>query len=106
MRLFNRGPYPFGGDGTTVCASFEGALKSGIRSSAPFRMVIDLGDLRNSLGLLMPGQSERPDSPHYADQIQSWLHGYYHPMLFDRNDVQRYLRHRLTLLPDQQADGD
>ncbi len=101
-RLFNRGPYPLGGDGTTVWAT--GASRHDLSSERiigpPFRFIADLGDLRNSLGLLTPGQSGQPGSRHYDDQVQAWFSGQYHPMLYAREDVEREAKAVLRLLPE------
>jgi len=100
-RLLNRGPYPLGGDGTTVWAT--GASKHDLDSQGvigpPFRFIADLGDLRNCQGLLAPGQSGQPGSRHYDDQAQAWFTGDYHPMLYARQDVEREAQARLRLLP-------
>jgi penicillin amidase len=100
-RFFNRGPYPVGGDGTTVWAT--GASQYDLSSEGiigpPFRFIADLGDLRNSLGLLAPGQSGQPGSPHYDDQVQAWFTGEYHPVLYARADVEREAEARLRLVP-------
>jgi len=100
-RFFNRGPYPVGGDGTTVWAT--GASQYDLSSEGvigpPFRFIADMGDLRNSLGLLAPGQSGQPGSPHYDDQVQAWFTGDYHPMLYAREDVEREAEARLRLVP-------
>jgi penicillin amidase len=100
-RLFNRGPYPLGGDGTTVWATGGHLhdLSSEVIVGPPFRFIADLGDLRNSLGLLAPGQSGQPGSRHYDDQIQAWFTGEYHPMVYARQDVERETEARLRLLP-------
>ncbi len=99
--LFNRGPYPIGGDHTTVWAS--GASYYNLDTSQmigpPFRMAIDLGDLSNASGCLAPGQSGNPASPHYGDQIAAWFKGKFHPMLYARSDVEEETRHRLKLAP-------
>lgn len=100
-RLFNRGPYPMGGDATTVWAtgisrhdlSCEGTI------GPPFRFIADLSDLRNSWGLLAPGQSGQPGSTHYDDQVQAWFDGDYHPLLYNREDVERGARAILKLVP-------
>ena len=100
-RLFNRGPYPIGGDGTTIWATGAGRhdLNSQDVVGPPFRFIADLGDLSNSWGLLVPGQSGQPGSKHYDDQIQAWFTGEYHPMLYQREDVERGTRARLQLVP-------
>jgi penicillin amidase len=113
--LFNRGPYPIGGDSTTIWATGAGYEDFDVPASSatsdpastatpiiigpPYRMIVDLGDLRNSLSLLAPGQSGNLASPHYDDQIQAWFQGKYHPMLYYRQDVEGHMRHRLDLLP-------
>ena len=100
-RFFNRGPYPLGGDSTTVWAT--GASQHDLNSKSvigpPFRFIIDLGDLRNSLGLLAPGQSGQPGSKHYDDHVESWFTGEYHPLLYAREDVEREAEARLWLEP-------
>ncbi len=101
-RIFNRGPYTLGGDFTTVCAT--GATphpapgNEGVIGPS-YRLIVDLGDLRRSLGQLAPGQSGQPGSRHYDDQIQPWFRGEHHPMLLEREDVEREAEARLELRP-------
>ncbi len=99
--FFNRGPYPLGGDGTTVwCAAPESSDPKATKTvGPPYRMIVDLGDLRQSVSLLAPGQSGLPGTAHYDDQAAAWHAGGYHPMLFAREDVEREVRHRLRLTP-------
>jgi penicillin amidase len=100
-RLFNRGPFPLGGSSNTLWAT--GAtlhdLSSALIIGPPFRFIADLGDLRNCQGLLAPGQSGQPGSPHYDDQVRAWFQAEYHPMLYAREDVVRESRAWLELLP-------
>jgi len=100
-RVFNRGPYPLGGDGTTIWATGANQHDLGTDSvvGPPFRFIADLGDLRNSWGLLAPGQSGRPASTHYDDGVQAWFEGGYHPLLWTREDVEREAQARLRLQP-------
>ena len=104
-RHFNRGPYPLGGDGSTVWATGSGITpaESTAVVGPPFRFIADLGDLRNSLGLTAPGNSGSPASPHYDDQIDAWFNGEYHPMLFAREDVERGAARRWLLRPGVSA---
>lgn len=104
-RLFNRGPYPIGGDYDTLWNSgmARHTLESGPVVGPPFRFIADLDDLGRSLGQLLPGQSGQPTSPHYADNIQPWLKGEYHPMLFHRPDVLEHAAATLKLLPVSEA---
>jgi penicillin amidase len=100
-RLFNRGPYPIGGDETTIWAmsSYYHNLDSERTAGPVCRFVVDLGDLSKSLCLNAPGQSGQPGSSHYADQIEAWHQGDYHRMLYDRQDVVAQAQARLYLLP-------
>jgi len=100
-RAFNVGPLPLGGDQNTIWATGSSRVDvRGQRIVGPvFRMIVDLGDLRASRGVLVPGQSGRPGSPYYADQVEDWFEGGYHPMLWLRKDVERAEEHRLRLSP-------
>lgn len=100
-RLFNRGPYPLGGDGTTIWMGLttQHDLSNPGVIGPPFRFIADLSDLRNSWGLLAPGNSGHPGSKHYDDQAQAWFDAGYHPLLFDRPDVERHAQSRLHLAP-------
>jgi penicillin amidase len=98
-KLFNRGPHPIGGDETTVWAtgSFYHSLDSDHMVGPVCRLVFDLQDLRRSRSLNAPGQSGQPGSKHYSDRVRAWLHGDYHPMLYDRADVEREAEATLQL---------
>jgi penicillin G amidase len=98
---FNRGPYPLGGDGNTIFATGGGLTREASTAvvGPPFRFIADLSDLSRCYGLLAPGNSGRPDSPHYDDQIKAWFKGKYHPMLYRREDVDRSGRRRLRIEP-------
>jgi penicillin amidase len=99
--LFNRGPFPIGGDQTTIWAT--GASYYDLETShiigPPYRMIIDLNDLNNSISVLAPGQSGNPSSIHYDDQIDSWFKKGYHPMLISRQDIEEKANNRLKLIP-------
>lgn len=98
--LLNRGPYPLSGDGNTLWATGGTLYKVSDEPivGPPFRFIADLGDLRKSVGVLVPGQSGQPTSRHYGDQISDWYDGRYHPMLYDRKDVERELEAALRLV--------
>ena len=100
-RIFNRGPYPIGGDGTTIWASGSNVMNPNDHRmiGPPFRFIADLSDWNRSLGILVPGQSGHPASEHYDDNIKGFFKGEYHPMLFDREQVTNQSKSRLTLEP-------
>ncbi|GBD13773.1 Penicillin acylase 2 [bacterium HR24] len=99
--IFNRGPYPVGGDANTVAQAaflpYDGYEV--VSFAASWRMIVDLADFNRSLGVLPGGQSGNPASRHYADQLQLWLRGEYHPMPWDRPQVEKHLESHLTLAP-------
>jgi penicillin amidase len=99
--LFNVGPFPVGGDNTTVWAAcgFYHSLEPAGMVGPPFRMIVDLGDFGKSLGLLAPGQSGNPASAHYADQAKAWFTSGYHSLLYQREEIKRRSKHRLKLTP-------
>ena len=99
--FFNRGPYPIGGDGSTIWASGSSYhdLDSPHVVGPPFRFIADLSDLNNSVSMLAPGQSGNPASPHYDDQVDAWFTGAYHPLLCERRAVELAGRATLWLEP-------
>ncbi len=101
-RLYNRGPYPVGGDFNTVWATGASyySLEHDEVIGPPFRFIADLSDLNHCYGLLSPGQSGNPASPHYDDQIDAWFTQGYHPMYFAREDVEKNAKSHLTFSSD------
>jgi len=99
--LFNRGPVPVGGDMNTVAqASYVGSRPFVVHSyTVSYRQIIDLSDLNRSVAILPGGQSGHPASRHYSDMIDAWRRVEYHPMLFDRGEIERQAEGRLTLMP-------
>ena len=99
--FFNRGPYPIGGDQTTIWAT--GASYHDLNTDRiigpPFRMIIDLENLENSQAILIPGQSGNPISLHYDDQINAWFKANYHPILYNRSHIERDSKQLLRLVP-------
>jgi penicillin amidase len=98
-QVFNRGPYPIGGDTDTPCqTAVHPNLPYDNNSWAPsFRQIVDMGDLSASQVIVPPGQSGQLGSPHYDDMIEPWLKGEYHLMLWTRQQVEEYLDGKLEL---------
>ncbi len=99
--VFNRGPYPVGGDTDTP---WQAAMSPGDpydnKLWAPsMRHIIDLGDLSRSQFIIPAGQSGHLASPHYNDMTELWLTGEYRPMLWTREQVEAELEGRLCLEP-------
>ena len=100
-RLFNRGPYPYGGDADTVCAAnlITGADGSQAFDTASYRLICALGDWDSSVSVLPTGQSGRPGGRHYADHTALWLRGDYHPLCWTRASVRRESVRRAQFVP-------
>ena len=99
--LFSRGPYAVDGDGSTVAQSAF-PLKtplSFVTVASAYRQIIDLDDFDRSVTILNTGQSGQPGNPHYADQIEPWREGEYHPMAWSRAKVEEVAEERLQLTP-------
>jgi penicillin amidase len=98
-RVFNRGPAAIGGDWNTVWQAgyspYHGYDANAFSPS--WRQIIDLSDFNRSQAVLPTGQSGHPGSPHYQDMIGMWQRGEYHPMPWDREEVERYAARRLEL---------
>jgi penicillin amidase len=98
-RLFNRGPYPVGGDSNTIWNTATSYYDLSVDQviGPPFRFIADLSDLDHCQSILAPGQSGAPFSRHYADQVKAWFNRGYHPMLTNRQEVEAVVEDRLTL---------
>jgi penicillin amidase len=64
-------------------------------------MILDLGDFNNSRGVLIPGQSGNPSSPHYDDQIDNWFKNEYHPIIYNIEEVENNAINLLHLNPQK-----
>jgi penicillin amidase len=100
-RVFNRGPFPFGGDANTIAqasvAPLDPLANPGFVPS--LRAVFDVGAWEESRFVLPSGQSGNPLSPHYDDQLPLWRSGRSIPIAFTEHEVERSARDVLQLLP-------
>lgn len=98
--LFNRGAFTTSGNGETVNANRWRANKSFEVTDIPsLRMIVDLGNLDNSLAIHTPGQSGHAFHQHYADMINPWRNIAYHPMLWEQKTVAAKAKATLRLTP-------
>jgi len=100
-RVFNRGPYPVGGDTDTPwqAAMAPGEPYDNKLWAPSVRHIIDLGDFSRSEFIIPAGQSGQLGSPHYSDLTELWLTGEYRPMLWTRAQVEAELEGKLVLAP-------
>jgi len=70
-KVFNLGPFPWGGDASTVSQCAVSFLDPTANSPfvASMRMAVEVGDWDGNRFVLPGGQSGNPMSPHYADQL-------------------------------------
>jgi penicillin amidase len=100
-RLFNRGPFPTGGNIDTVCMGNLPRVFAGqpFYVAPSYRQILDVSDWNRSKSIHPTGQSGHPASRHYADFIKPWLNIEYHQMPWSRNQVDEATTERLTLQP-------
>jgi penicillin G amidase len=97
--LFDRGPFPRPGDGSTVDATYFGGASFDQLAGASYREIFDLSDWDNAVGVNVPGQSGQPSSPHYDDLLPLWIHGQYFPLRYSKPSVDRDTTDVLELKP-------
>lgn len=90
------GPFPRGGDGTTVSAT--GGQDNQVAGGS-LKIVADPENWDNSVGLNTPGQSGNPDDPHYRDLFELWARGRYFPVAYSRSKVESVAEKTTTLAP-------
>jgi penicillin amidase len=99
--LFNRGPYrTSGGDSIVNATGWEATESFAVDWLPSMRMIVDLGDLDNSLAIHTTGQSGHAFHPNYTDMTDLWRTIQYHPMLWDRAQVEAAAKDHLRLEPE------
>ncbi|MFI5311666.1 MAG: penicillin acylase family protein [Gemmatimonadales bacterium] len=95
-RRLDVGPAPRGGDGETVGATGYGRNQT---SGASFRIVTDVSDWEQTVGINTPGQSGDPASPHYRDLFEMWATDRYFPVPYARQRVEAAAERVWRLVP-------
>ena len=93
------GPLPRGGSGETVGATRYRGTDFRQTGGASFRMVVDVGAWDESVAMNSPGQSGRPESPHYRDLFPMWARDEAFPLLYSRFRVEQAAALRIRLEP-------
>ena len=98
--LFNRGPFSVGGGEAIIDATGWSVVDGYETNWLPsMRMIVDLGNLDNSLTVHTTGESGHAYSPHYADMTSLWSNIKYYPMLWDQESIVSGSEGHLKLLP-------
>ncbi len=104
---WSRGPFAAPGDNVTINAQYWSAQRPFVVTSMPaMRFIADVGNWDNTVLVLPVGQSGRPWSPHYSDQISRWLDVQPVRMPFSREAVAAAAKVRLALAPAPQRGHD
>jgi penicillin amidase len=97
---WSRGPYPVGGGNATINAHFWSQRNPFAVTSIPaMRFVADVGNWDDTVLVLPVGQSGRPWSRHYSNQVSSWLDVEATRFPFSRGAVESAASARLDLMP-------
>ena len=98
--IFNRGPFSTGG-GESIINATGWTLGSGFEVDwlPSMRMVVDLGNMNNSVTVHTTGESGHAYAPHYADMSPLWATGQYYPMLWDDLSIVNGAESYLKLVP-------
>ena len=98
--IFNRGPVAVDGTCCAVNATSYSLNDPYQVTAVPSqRMIVDLADFTRSLSMHSTGQSGHPFHRHYDDMIDPWRNIQYHPMLWQRSDVEADAEGVLLLQP-------
>ena len=98
--LFNSQTTSLPGDQFAVnAASFRWTRPFTVIHAVSERMIVDLGNLENSLSIHTTGQNEQLGHPHREDFILMWANLQFHPMLSDRTNVDKNVEGTLSLTP-------
>ncbi len=101
-RSWDRGPFPAGGDNVTVEANYwDYRHPFDVAAMPALRLVTDVGNWDEAVAVMPLGQSGRPWSSHYADQIQLWLGGGVFTLPFGEAAVEAATEARLILKPEE-----
>lgn len=93
-----------GGSGDTVLnTSYDDAFRQ--QEGASFRIVVDVGAWDRSRVVNSPGQSGRPDSPHWDDLYDTWAQDGSFPLHYSRAAVEAHTRTRVVLAPPRDRAG-
>jgi penicillin amidase len=98
--LFNRGPFPTGGGKSIVNATSWSTIDGYFVSDLPsMRMIVDLGNLNNSVTVHTTGQSGHAYSEHYDDMAPLWANWEYYSMWWEQESVIEDSEGHLKLVP-------
>ncbi len=97
---WNRGPIASAGDNVTINATYWSDRRPfAVAAMSALRLVTDVGNWDESVAVMPLGQSGRPWSSHYADQLQLLRSGGAFALPFSDAAVEASAEARMTLRP-------
>ncbi len=98
--LFNRGPFQTGG-GDAIVNATGWSVRDGYETNwlPSMRMIVDLGNLNNSVTVHTTGQSGHAYNEHYADMAPLWANIEYYSMWWDQDSAIKDSEGHLKLVP-------
>lgn len=99
-KIFNKEQIAIGGDTDTLCqVAFQpGHHYEGTLTAASFRQIIDMGNFDNSRCSFPGGQSGNLVSPHRLDQFDSWMKGEFKPMIWSKEQREKFKKYEMWLM--------
>ncbi|WP_238178344.1 penicillin acylase family protein [Calothrix sp. 336/3] len=98
--LLNRGKFAVAGGNSIVNASnWNPKNDFTAESLASMRMIVDVNNWDNSLGMHTPGQSGHAFHRHYDDMIEPWRNFRYHPLGWQKAHIFKQAKSKLILQP-------
>ncbi len=95
-KIYNRGPFPAPGDGTTVnVGSYQFKTPYNMAVGASMRFIVDWGEEGIYKSILPGGNSGNFLSPYYSNQIEAWLKGELKKVILEKEAMGQ----RIRLLP-------
>lgn len=99
-KVLNRGPFPGGGDHTTLnVAAYSLGLDFDTWLVPSMRLIVDFSRDEPMMAINSSGQSAHPASKHYDDGIKMFLDGRYHEFPFKQKNIDEAFGPALTLKP-------
>jgi penicillin amidase len=97
--LFNRGPFATSGGEGIVNATGWSLGSFAVDWLPSMRMIVDLGNLKNSITTHTTGESGHAFHPHYIDMAPLWANIEYYPMLWNEENITSNAEGHLRLMP-------
>jgi penicillin G amidase len=101
--LWNIGPYPFGGDISTVNPGYYTSIIDRpfkTTNGASMRHIVDFGEFDEGRFVITTGESGRWMSPHYDDQTELWMDVEYHPMWMEKSKIEENSTGKTLFVPE------